>query len=157
MNTKTLTTYSEAFNEDIEHNFKIKDLIKLKRSFEDTFIKYVKSFDSNSCIQDKHLVEMLTNYCINEFLTQDSFKKDMIEEIIEYCFCLEKHQYAPELNKLHFEDDSLSIKVPNCTTFEECKEFLFKNHWYSVYSTLIKLKKYCKYPENLQAKIEAVD
>ena len=37
---------------------------------------------------------------------------------------LERHRYAPELNKLHFKDGS-TFKTPHCTTIGEAKAF----HW----------------------------
>ena len=38
---------------------------------------------------------------------------------------LERHRYAPELNKLHFKDGS-TFNTPHCTTIGEAKAY---HHW----------------------------
>ena len=38
---------------------------------------------------------------------------------------LERHKYAPELNKLWYTDDTYD-RVPSCTTIEEAKQYIAK-------------------------------
>ena len=37
--------------------------------------------------------------------------------------CLERHTYAPELNTLHYADDT-EVRVPNCTTIDEALRYV---------------------------------
>jgi hypothetical protein len=42
---------------------------------------------------------------------------------------LERHKYAPELNKLHFKDGS-TFNTPHCETIGEAKAFYWaKKNW----------------------------
>ena len=38
-------------------------------------------------------------------------------------YALETHRYAPELNELHYTDGT-KVRVPQCTTFDEAKNYL---------------------------------
>ena len=38
---------------------------------------------------------------------------------------LERHKYAPELNKLWYTDDTYD-RVPGCTTIDEAKKYIVK-------------------------------
>ena len=38
---------------------------------------------------------------------------------------LERHKYAPELNKLWYTDETFD-RVPGCTTIEEAKQYIAK-------------------------------
>ena len=40
--------------------------------------------------------------------------------------CLETHEYAPELNKLHFLGVNKTLPCPGIKTIKQAKEFLFK-------------------------------
>ena len=57
---------------------------------------------------------------------------------------LERHKYAPELNKLWYTDDTYD-RVPSCTTIEEAKQYIAK---YNVNDN----KRYAGYKRNTNAK-----
>ena len=57
---------------------------------------------------------------------------------------LERHTYAPELNKLWYTDDTYD-RVPSCTTIEEAKQYIAK---YNVNDN----KRYAGYKLNTNAK-----
>ena len=40
-------------------------------------------------------------------------------------YALERHKYAPELNKLWYTDNTYD-RVPSCTTIEEAKKYVVK-------------------------------
>ena len=40
-------------------------------------------------------------------------------------FGIERHKYAPELNKLWYTDDTFD-KVPGCVTIDEAKKYVVK-------------------------------
>jgi hypothetical protein len=40
---------------------------------------------------------------------------------------LERHAYAPELNKIYFRNNTIEIKVPKCNTIEEAVKYIVTN------------------------------
>jgi len=40
---------------------------------------------------------------------------------------LERHAYAPELNKIYFRNNKIEIAVPTCNTIEEAVKYIVKN------------------------------
>lgn len=42
--------------------------------------------------------------------------------------CLERHQYAPELNKIHLSDGTV-VKSPGITNIEKAKQYLKEKRW----------------------------
>jgi hypothetical protein len=40
---------------------------------------------------------------------------------------LERHAYAPELNKIHFRGDSVEVKTPNCTSIDDAIKYIIIN------------------------------
>ncbi len=57
---------------------------------------------------------------------------------------LERHKYAPELNKLWYTDNTYD-RVPSCTTIEEAKQYIAK---YNINDN----KRYSGYKLNTNAK-----
>ena len=57
---------------------------------------------------------------------------------------IERHKYAPELNKLWYTDDTFD-RVPGCTTIDEAKKYVVK---YNVNDN----KRYAGYKLNTNAK-----
>lgn len=41
---------------------------------------------------------------------------------------LERHQYAPELNKIRFENSTATIPCPGCKSIKEAKAYAFAAH-----------------------------
>ena len=48
-----------------------------------------------------------------------------IQNAMKEIYGLERHKYAPELNKLWYTDNTYD-SVPSCTTIEEAKQYIAK-------------------------------
>lgn len=92
------------------------------KSYPDTVkteaIRQVKKLD----IADKAMLKKLSNILPSHLKRLKRYYK--IEKKVLY---LEKHSFAPELNKLHFLDGSF-IKVPQQTTVKKAVEFILYNN-----------------------------
>ena len=65
----------------------------------------------------------------DDFITLSKVKRhqliyQILSKVMKEIHALERHRYAPELNKLHFKDGS-TFRTPYCTTIGEAKAF----HW----------------------------
>lgn len=40
---------------------------------------------------------------------------------------LERHAYAPELNKIHFRGNAIEVKVPKCNTIDDAIKYIISN------------------------------
>lgn len=50
------------------------------------------------------------------------YNKTIYKEILKHAFCLERHSYSPELNKLHLTTGEV-LRAPQCTTIEQAAKY----------------------------------
>ena len=75
-----------------------------------------------------------------ETIEKHDFKAEILEAAIniekmyyfekyKYKFIsgLERHEYAPELNKLYFRNNAIEVKVPKCKTIEDAIKYIIIN------------------------------
>ena len=96
------------------------------KSYPDTVkteaIRQVKKLD----IADKAMLKKLYSILPSHLKRLDKWVK-RFNKIEKKVLCLEKHNFAPEMNKLHFLDGSF-IKVPQQTTVKKAVEFILYNN-----------------------------
>lgn len=92
------------------------------KSYPDTVkteaIRQVKKLNITDSVMMKKLFNILPSHLK---------RLEKIYKIEKKVLCLEKHSFAPELNKLHFLDGSFT-KVPQQTTVKKAVEFILYNN-----------------------------
>ena len=110
--------------------YKVNECIKERINFYSSNIDKLDNISEENIKKHAFVSEVLS-------LSEDKEKKSYIKRLTNKVNRLERHLYAPELNKLHFKDGK-SVNTPQRTTIEEAiNYFIFSNSLYQIKRTLL--------------------
>jgi len=110
--------------------YKVNECIKEKINFYTLNIDKLDNISEDKILKHAFISEVLS-------LSEDKEKKSYIKRLKNKVVNLERHLYAPELNKLCFKDGK-SVKTPQKTTIEEAiNYFIFSNSVYQIKRILL--------------------
>ena len=102
---------SEINTTPINGIYKAKQCIKEKIDFYTNSINKLESISMEQIRKYSFVSEVL-------ILSENKEKETFINKVLKQVVSIETHKFAPELNKLHFKNETF-VKVPQITTIDE--------------------------------------
>ena len=122
METTTKLNYiiKEINTTPITGIYKAKQCIKERIDFYTNSINKLESISMEQMRKYSFVSEVLT---LSENKEKETFTKKVLKQVVS----IETHKFAPELNKLHFKNETF-VKVPQITTIDEAIVLYIKSN-----------------------------